>query len=158
MAGGIVPGKINARKLLAVPILGHYVVAIEHVEEVLGMLFANILHAKIIHDKDKLDGLPCVFPQSRSGGRFMVSGGVQSITEEVVREFARLRETIGTADNFKEYPTVVHEGGVGVEVVFVPEFLGYVGVPDLDVFLAGHFRGLEIEVSSIKAHELGALS
>ena len=37
---------------------------VEDGEEMVGMLFADVLHAKIIHYQDELDGAPIVPPQS----------------------------------------------------------------------------------------------
>ena len=121
------------------------------------MLFANILDAEVVHDKDELDGTPCVAPKPWGGGRFVVATGVQPFAKEVVRELAGLRQSVGAADHLEKDPPLVHKWGVGAKVVLVPEFLGDVGVFDLNIFFSFHLGGLKIEISGIKARKLGAL-
>ena len=70
MALGVVPFQFNARKLVAFPINGNFVVFLEDLEEVIGMLLANILNAKVVHYQEKFDWAPLVAPEPRGSRGF----------------------------------------------------------------------------------------
>jgi hypothetical protein len=59
---GVVPFQVHSSKFGAIPVGGHLVVFAKDCQEVLGMLLANILNAKVINDEDELDGAPLMAP------------------------------------------------------------------------------------------------
>ena len=80
----VVPGEIDASKFSAGPVRGDFIVCGEGLEEVVSVLSADVLDAKIIDDKDKHDWAPFVSPQARGGGTLVVAMRFQSGHEEVV--------------------------------------------------------------------------
>ncbi len=88
MVGGIIPGKVNACNFFALPVNAHGVVFFEDAEEVVGMLFAHVLNAKVINDEEKLDKAPCVVPEARRGGGFVVACGIEALPQQVICRLA----------------------------------------------------------------------
>ncbi len=88
MVGCIVPLQVNVCKFGARPILVHLVIFVEDAEEVIGMLFPHIFHAKVINYEDKLDRSPGIFPQACCSRCFEASYFVELRTEKAVGELA----------------------------------------------------------------------
>ena len=58
----VVPLQVDTCKLFAFPVLGDVMVLLEYLGKMFGVLFADVLHTKVIYDECELDGTPCVFP------------------------------------------------------------------------------------------------
>ena len=72
---------------------------------------------------------------------------VEAFFEEVVGEYARLREAVDAAVDFEVYPAIVDYGG---KVVFGNELIGDVVNFDADIFVSVKW-GAEVEVFDVKA-------
>ena len=57
---------------------------LEGLEEIFGMLAANVLDAKVIHDKHKDDGSPFMAPEARCGVALMVAILGQMLSEDII--------------------------------------------------------------------------
>ncbi len=88
VAGGVVPFNIDAGKLFAFPVIRHLIVLIEDAQEVVGVFVSNIFDAKVVNNEDKLDGAPCVAPEARRGGSFVVAKSIEAFLYQVVCQLA----------------------------------------------------------------------
>ena len=61
-----VPLDVDARNLVASHVGLDLVVFFQEREEMVEMLYANVLNAKVVNDEAKLDWTPLVMPKSRS--------------------------------------------------------------------------------------------
>ena len=73
------------------------------------MLLANIFNAKVINDKNKLNGAPFMTPETRGGGRLVIAGFVQACAEQVVGKLASLGQAITASNNFIIHPTMMNK-------------------------------------------------
>jgi len=96
-----IPLDIDARNFVARHIGLDLVVLFQEHEEVVGMLNAHILNAKVIYDEAKLDRMPLVSPKSRSRVDFVVALFFQSPAEEIIGQNASLGQPIAATTNFK---------------------------------------------------------
>ena len=55
-----------------------------------GVLFAGVLHSKIVHAKGESDGSPLVGPEARDKGALAISFGVQPLLEQLLGQEAYL--------------------------------------------------------------------
>ena len=60
----IVPINGESKVACSVPFFADCVVFLEGIHQVLGMLLANVFHAKVVHDKAETYGAPIVLPES----------------------------------------------------------------------------------------------
>ena len=127
----VVPCDIDASNFLSQPIGGDFVGLLEGLEEVFGMVVANVLDSKVIHDEHKNDGSPFVVPEARHSGALVVAVGGKSFGEEVIGQFASLFEAIDAFCDLEVNPVV--EGILG-EIVLINEFLWDVRYVDADIF------------------------
>ena len=72
-AVSVVPCEVNTSKLGARPVRGDFVVRREGLQEVVGVLTANVFNTEIIHDKDENDRSPFVTPEARCSGTLIVA-------------------------------------------------------------------------------------
>ena len=86
----VVPPQVDTCSFFAFPVLGVVMVFFEYSGQMLGVLLANVLHAKVIHDECELDGSLCVLPKAGSSSRFVVACFLQACAEEVIGELSRL--------------------------------------------------------------------
>ena len=126
---------------------------LEDVDEVVGVLLADIFDAEVVDNQHELDRAPGVAPEPGCRRGFMVAGGVEALAQEVVGELAGLRKSVGAADDLEVHPLVADEC---VEVVLGAELLGDVCIFYADVLLAFHLGRLEVEVARVEAGKLGA--
>jgi hypothetical protein len=75
---------VDARNLVPCHIGLDLMVLFKEFEEVVEMLNAHILNAKVINDETKLDRTPLVSPKARSGMGFVVAFFFQPTAEEIV--------------------------------------------------------------------------
>jgi len=78
------PLDVDARNFFTHHIGLDLVVLFQEREEVVEVLNAHILNAKVIHDEAKLDRTPLVSPKTRSGVGFIVALFFQSTAEKIV--------------------------------------------------------------------------
>ena len=91
-ACGIVPVNVESAEEGTGPVDGDGVEFLEGLDEVVGVLFANVLDPKVINDKVENDGLGGVLPERRgSGNRGKAKMGEVSF-ESVVGDAAGLFE------------------------------------------------------------------
>ena len=93
-AVSVVPCEVNTSKLGARPVRGDFVVRREGMQEVVGVLAADVFNTEIIHDKDKNDRSPFVAPEARRSGALVVAMRFKAGCEEVVGQFASLLEPV----------------------------------------------------------------
>ena len=77
-------------KTVTFPVLGFFVVFLEHIFQMVIMLFTKIFHPKIIHYQKELNGSPFVFPKSRSSYCFIVIWLFKACAEEVIGKLSLL--------------------------------------------------------------------
>ena len=82
-------------------------VFLKEFEEVVEMLNAHILNAKVINDETKLDRTPLVSPKAWCQVGFVVAFFFQSTAEEIVGYDARLGQSITASTNFKVDPPIL---------------------------------------------------
>ena len=70
------------------------------------MFKAGVLYPKVINKYANLNRPPFVLPQSRDGGRFVVSLSFKAFAEEVISQNTSLWQTITSKADFKVYPAV----------------------------------------------------
>ena len=75
---------VDDRNFVACHIGLDLVVLFQECEEVVEVLSAHILNAKVIHDEAKLDQTPLVSPKTRSGMGFVESLFFQSTAEKII--------------------------------------------------------------------------
>jgi len=98
---------VDARNFVARHIGLDLVVLFLEREEVVEVLNAHILYAKVIHDEAKLDQTPIVSPKARSGVGFVVALFFQLTREKIVSENASLGQPIAASPNFKVDPPIL---------------------------------------------------
>ena len=49
------------------PVFGEVIMLLDNVTEVMGMLNANVFHAKVINNEGEHDGMPFVLPEAGGG-------------------------------------------------------------------------------------------
>ncbi len=70
------------------------------------MFNSNIFDAKVIKDKEKLDGMSFVAPKSQCEGSFIVALSNEVQLKKIVGKDAGLGKTVTALVNFKVSPTV----------------------------------------------------
>ncbi len=93
-AAGIVPVHVHAKVVLSIPVDGTFAVFVENFCEMVGMLPPNVLDAKVIDTESVYDRPPVMFPKAWCDFALLVALLVESFFKEILREGARLRETI----------------------------------------------------------------
>lgn len=80
-----------ANFLPVLQVLQHFVMLIQHIQEVTSVLLAHVLGAEDFHSQDGLDWPLLVSPEPWHPGSFKVVCRVEPRSQEVVREAPRLR-------------------------------------------------------------------
>ena len=70
---GLVPGKINAGKAGAGPVLSDFVMREEGVAKVVGVAFVEIFYAKVVNNLSEEDWMPLVAPEAWGGGTLVLA-------------------------------------------------------------------------------------
>ena len=102
----VVPIEVDTRKFVAGPIFGDGEVFFEDIAEVMGVVFANILNAKVIYYETEIDWAPFVAPEARRDESLVVAGSMEAIGEEIIGKLSRLPKPIDALAYLKLYPTV----------------------------------------------------
>ena len=84
----IIPIKGDVVKLGSGPILSDGVVLFYNIAHMVSVAFDNVLNTEVINYQDKLDGLPFVALNDRSGGGVILASCVEAIFEEFDRNYS----------------------------------------------------------------------
>jgi hypothetical protein len=138
------------KEFVAVPIEGNFVQLFEDINEVLGIVAANILDAKIIDDEGKADVASCVAEQAGSVFGLDVSVGSKVLDKAVICKPASLRKAIHAFMNLDVNVAFSYlvEDNFGVKIVPLLDCIRDLVVWDVHVFKATHWR-VEIEVFDV---------
>ena len=114
------------------------------------MSAANILDAKVIHDKHKDDGSPFVVPEAWGGVALKVAVLGQMLSEELIGKLAGLFQPVDPFGDLKVYPVIERKL---CEVVLINELLGDLG--DVDVYIFRAIKGsAQVKVGQVIAGEM----
>jgi len=151
-AGIIVPVKVEATEFSAGPVDGDLVVFGENGDEVVGILFANILDPKVINNEGKHDGFGGV-PEEAGGVAGFDKPSREELADELfVGKVGGLGKAVHSTINADVNKTIV---GKGQEVVFVNETLGKGREWNLGKLRAFHLLGGEEVIVNVKGQETG---
>ena len=120
-AGSIVPVKVEAAEFSAGPVDGDLVVFGENRDQVVGILFANILDPKVINNEGKHDGSGGVPEEAGGVAGFNKTSRKELADELFVGKVGGLGKAVHSTINADVNKTIV---GKGQEVVFINETLG----------------------------------
>ncbi len=90
----IVPVHVDAKVLVSVPVNGTFVVFLENLCKMVGMLPPNVLDAQVIDTEIEQERLPVMFPKARCDVALMVAVLIEAFFEEILCNDACLRETV----------------------------------------------------------------
>ena len=90
---GIVPVNGESAEEGTGPVDGDFIEVLEGLDEVVGVLFANVLDTKVVNNEGESDGLGGVLPERRSSGNRGKSKVVEVIFEPVIGNAASLFES-----------------------------------------------------------------
>ncbi len=137
--------------MCAFPVGVNLVILLEDTREIADIVFADVLHAKIVDNKGEADGAPIVLPVSWCDSALVVSCFVKAFSEEVLRNDAGLWEAVHSTSHFTENIAIrIH---FIMECVFVNDVLWEEFEFHLEVLIAIHGRH-EVEVLDGDGHEL----
>ncbi len=111
----IVPVHVHAKVVFSVPVDGTFVVFLQNLCKMVGVLPPKILDAKVVDTESEQERPPVMFPKARCDVALMVAVLVEAFFEEILCKDARLRETVHALLYFGVDCTVV--GSQVVEVV-----------------------------------------
>ena len=78
---------------------------LEITEKVFRVTLAIIFGTKVVDGEDKLNPVPLVTPETRSGGGLVLVVFFKAFAEEIFSKFYRLREAVDTLAYFEVNPT-----------------------------------------------------
>ncbi len=107
LAAVVIPVYVHAKVLVSVPVNGTFVVFLENLCEMVGVLPPNLLDAKVVDTESEQERLPVMFQKARCEVVLMVAVLVEAFFEEILCKGARLRETIHALLYFDVDCTVV---------------------------------------------------
>ncbi len=90
----VVPVHVHVKVSVSIPVNGTFVVFLENLRKMVGMLPPNVLDAKVVNTENEQEKPPVMFPKARCDGVLMVAVLVEVFFEEILCEDARLRETV----------------------------------------------------------------
>ena len=134
-ACGIVPRNCKSTEEGTGPVYGNGVQLLEGLDEVVGVLLADILHPKVVEEEGDSDGLVAVLPERRSSGNRGESKMGKVRFEPVFGNVDGLFED-GHAFSYLEVKPAV--GTECAEVVLVNDFVRDTGHREFHVLVAGH--------------------
>ena len=150
LALDIVPIQSEAEIACSLPVRVNFVVLFEYAHEVLYVCLVDVLHAEIVNDECKTDGAPVVSPVPWCDLALVVTGFVESLGEEILRDDTCLRKTIHAASYLTKH--------IAIRIDFVTEAIFFDDVWwehlqfHAEVFIPIH-RGHEVEVFDVDCHE-----
>jgi hypothetical protein len=138
----VIPLDGEPKEFVAIPIGCDFVQCFEDIDEVLGIVAANILDAKIIDDEGKGDVASCMAEQAGSVFGLDVSVSGEVLDEAVVCNPTALRKLIHSFANLDVNVafSFLVEDNFGVEIVLLLDCVGDLVVLDAHVFKAAHRR------------------
>jgi hypothetical protein len=100
LACGVVPVEHEAKVLHAFPIDVNLVVLLEYAGEMFDVFFVDVLHSKVVDNKDEADWTPIVMPIPWCDLALSVPCLVEVLGEEVLSYNAGLREAVHPTSHF----------------------------------------------------------
>ena len=92
---GIVEFEVDATEVFAFPVNVNLLIMVaEALDQMVGMLFANVFDTEVINNKAEADWVPLVVPNARSVSYGGVTIGAQEMDELLFSEYARLWKAI----------------------------------------------------------------
>ncbi len=85
---------VHAKVLVSVPVNGTFVVFLENLREMVGMLPPNILDAKVLDTESEQERLPVMFAKARCDVALMVAVLVEAFLKKILCKDACLWETV----------------------------------------------------------------
>ena len=134
-ACGVIQGNGNSTEEGTVTVDGDGIKCLEGLDEVVGVLLADILDPKVVDDEGESDGLGGVIPERRSSGKRGESRIGKMSFEPVVGNVAGLFEAGHAFSDLELYPSV---GTKCAEVVLVNDFVRDTNQRKFYVLVAGH--------------------
>jgi hypothetical protein len=104
------------------PVGGAGVEVLEGLDEMIGMLFANVLDSKVVDDEAENDGTCRVFPETWGSWCWIVAILDEMLGEALVGDDASLFEAVHAFFDFNVHPAVRCDNVK--EMVSVDDFLG----------------------------------
>ena len=152
---GIVPFEVDTAEAFAFPVdVNLLIMVAEALDQMVGMLFANVFDAKVINDKAEADWVPLVAPKARSVSYGGVTIVAQEVDELLFGEYARLWKAIHATAYFSIDFAFV---GSCVKIVKVNDFQWDEVDRDEHILIVVH-RCPKIIVLDIKAQPMGTWS
>ncbi len=115
LAAIVVPVHVHAKVSVSIPVNGTFVVFLENLCKMVGVLLPYVLDAKVVDTESKQERLPVMFSEARCDVALVVAVLVEAFFEEMLCEDARLQETIHALLYFDVDGTII--GSQVVEVV-----------------------------------------
>ena len=84
LAASVVPVKRDSNVSLTCPVCCDFVILLEHLHQVLGMLLADVFDPEVVYHESELDGPPLVLPKAGYKFALVVPVFVESSLEELV--------------------------------------------------------------------------
>lgn len=150
----VVPGKGHAKVEGAIPVSGDGVKGLKGCDEVLSMVAANVLDAKIINHEGEGDGSGLVVEEAVRVWDREVTGGGKVLDKTIIGYDASLGKAVHTFADFNEDPAVVDKR---LELVVGHDARRDVCSGDVHVFKAFHWS-VEVEVFDVNGHEASVRS
>jgi hypothetical protein len=90
----VVPVHVHAKVLVSIPVNGTFVVFLENLCEMVGVLPPNVLDAKVVNTESEQERLPVMFTRAQCDVAVMVAGLVEVFFKEIQCKDACLQETV----------------------------------------------------------------
>ena len=146
---------VNTYKFVACHVELYTVKFLEQLQEMIEVFDSHVFDTKVINNEAKLDEMPFVAPETRSGSRFVVAFGLKAgAKDEILGQDAHLGKTITSSADFEVDPPIPI---LTNEIVFFDELLRYVRDFDTNVFRVRHGR-VEVEVLQVDQAEASPYS
>ncbi len=103
----VVPVHVHAKVLVSIPVNGTFVVFLENLHKMVGVLPPNVLDAKVIGTESEQERPPVMFPKAQCDLALMVAVLVEAFFKEILCKDACLRETVHSLLYFDVGCTVI---------------------------------------------------
>jgi hypothetical protein len=149
---GVVPFDSEATIKFAFPVGGNGVKVLQGIDEMVGIVFANIFDAKVVDDEAEGDVAALVSPKAGGARRWGVAVFGEVGLESNVGEEAGLFKAVHAFANFNVHPSV--RGGEGLQRVLLNDFVGNYAEGKSHVFVPFH-GSVEVKIFDVGDHEAG---
>ncbi len=142
----VVPVHVHAKVSVSIPVNGTFVVFLENLCKMVGMLPPNVIDAKVVNTESEQERLPAMFPKAWCDVALMVAVLVEAFFKEFLCKDACLWETIHSLLYFVVDCTIV--GSQVNEVVGFDKIRREVPDFHAHVFWLVHW-GVEVEILQV---------